>query len=170
MERYYAEFPNTIPSRTALVAGVYTFTNRPWKELEPTDLHVAELFRDAGYRTVAFSDTPFNNGARMDRGFEEFRHFPMGKCLPPIDGQSLLPHDDAFFPPGFPEKEVLYYPKTKTNRAYCMEKYGKYLPEMMIDEVEIWLQEHREVRFFLWLDSFNPHEPWRRAGAVAEHV
>ncbi|NPV45865.1 MAG: sulfatase [Armatimonadetes bacterium] len=160
LERCYAEFPNTIPSRTALVAGTYTFTNRPWKELEDRDLHIAELFQAAGYRTAAFSDTPFNSGARMDRGFQEFRHFPMGKCLPPIDDQPLLPYDDAFFPPGFPEKEILYYPKTKTNRAYCLRKYGKYLPEMMIDEVEAWLRAHRQEPFFLWLDNFNPHEPW----------
>ena len=26
----YAEYPITIPSRTALVSGNYTFTNRPW--------------------------------------------------------------------------------------------------------------------------------------------
>ncbi|MEI6502174.1 MAG: sulfatase-like hydrolase/transferase, partial [Armatimonadota bacterium] len=31
LERCYAEFPNTIPARTALVGGIYTFTNRPWK-------------------------------------------------------------------------------------------------------------------------------------------
>lgn len=160
LERCYAEYPNTIPSRTALVAGIYTFTNRPWKELDDRDLHIAELFQAAGYRTAAFSDTPFNNGARMTRGFDEFRHFPMGKCLPPIDDQPLLDHDDAYFPPGFPEKEVLYYPKTKTNRAYCLQKYGKYLPEMMVDEAAEWLRAHRDERFFLWIDSFNPHEPW----------
>lgn len=160
LERCYAEFPNTIPARTALVSGTYTFTNRPWKELEPGDAHVAEIFRDAGYRTVAFSDTPFNNGAHMDRGFDEFVHFPMGKCLPPIDDQPFVAWDDAFFPPGFPEKEYLFYPKTKTNRATCMKKFGKYLPELMTDAIEQWLGQHREERFFLWMDSFNPHEPW----------
>lgn len=160
LERCYAEFPNTIPARTALVAGVYTFTNRPWKELEDKDLHIAELFQAAGYATAAFSDTPFNSGAQMSRGFAEFRHYPMGKCLPPIDDQPLLDHDDAFFPPGFPAKEVLYYPKTKTNRAYCLQKYGKYLPEMMVDDVAQWLTAHRDKPFFLWVDSFNPHEPW----------
>jgi len=160
LERCYAEFPNTIPARTALVSGIYTFTNRPWQALDPDDQHLAELFRAAGYRTAAFSDTPFNNGANMDRGFDDFVHFPMGKCLPPIDDQPLLPHDDAFFPPGFPEKEILYWAKTKTNRAYCMEKYGKYLPELMTDAVGAWLGEHRDERVFLWVDSFNPHEPW----------
>lgn len=160
LERFYAEFPNTIPSRTALVGGIYTFTNRPWKALEPSDPHVAEMFQEAGYRTAAFSDTPFNNGAHMDRGFDEFVHFPMGKCLPPIDGQPQLPADDAYLAPGFPEKEYRFYPSTKTNRAYCMKKHGKYLPELMTDSVEQWLGEHRNERFFVWIDSFNPHEPW----------
>ena len=62
-ETAYAEFPNTIPARTAFVSGIYTFPARPWQALEPGDLHVAELFRDAGYHTAALSDTPFNNGA-----------------------------------------------------------------------------------------------------------
>ncbi len=160
LERCYAEFPNTIPARTALVSGIYTFTNRPWKELDPGDQHIAEIFRDGGYRTAAFSDTPFNNGAHMERGFVDFVHFPMGKCLAPIDGQPLLPPDDAYFPPGFPEKEYLFYPKTRVNREYCMGKYGKYLPELMTDAVSQWLTEHQSERFFLWVDSFNPHEPW----------
>lgn len=160
LERCYAEFPNTIPARTALVAGIYTFTNRPWKELDPKDPHIAEVFQSAGYLTAAFSDTPFNNGANMNRGFDEFVHYPMGKCLPPIDDQPPLPADDTYLAPGFPEKEYKFYPHTKTNRAYCMKKYGKYLPEMMIDDVEQWLTKHRNDQFFLWIDSFNPHEPW----------
>jgi len=160
LERCYAEYPNTIPARTALVSGIYTFTNRPWQELKPEDPHIAEIFREAGYYTAAFSDTPFNNGAHMDRGFAEFVHFPMGKCLPPIDNQPLLPPDEAYFPPGFPEKEVLYYHKTRTNREYCMKKYGKYLPELMTDAIEQWLKKHNQEQFFLWIDCFNPHEPW----------
>lgn len=160
LERCYAEFPNTIPARTALVAGIYTFTNRPWKELDAKDPHIAEFFQAAGYRTAAFSDTPFNNGANMTRGFDEFVHYPMGKCLPPIDDQPALPADDTYLAPGFPEKEYKYYPNTKTNRAYCLQKYGKYLPELMIDDVEQWLERNQSERFFLWIDSFNPHEPW----------
>lgn len=160
LERCYAEYPNTIPARTALVAGIYTFPCRPWKELEDKDLHLAELFREGGYHTAAFSDTPFNNGARLDRGFNEFTHYPMGKCLPPMDNQPVLPPDDAFFPPGFPEKEYKFYPNTRTNREYCMRRLGKYQPEIMVQEVESWLATHRDDRFFLWVDSFNPHEPW----------
>jgi arylsulfatase A-like enzyme len=159
-ETAYAEFPNTIPSRTAFVSGMYTFPCRPWQALEPDDLHVAEILRGAGYHTAALSDTPFNNGAHMDRGFDEFRHFPMGKCLPPADGRDLVDISDAFFPPGYPEKEVLYYAKTMTNRALCLEKHGVTPGEYFFDEVSNWLRQDHSAPFFLWVDSFQPHEPW----------
>jgi len=143
-----------------MVAAIHTFTNRPWEALHPDDLHIAELFAEAGCLTAAFSDTPFNSGANMDRGFAYFRHYEMGKCLPPMNGQPPLDASEAFFPPGFPEKEYLFYPNTKTNRVLSEEKYGKYLPQMMVEEVSEWLAEHRDDDFLLWVDSFNPHETW----------
>jgi arylsulfatase A-like enzyme len=159
-ETAYAEFPNTIPARTAFVSGIYTFPARPWQPLEPDDLHVAEILKAAGYHTAALSDTPFNNGAHMDRGFSEFRHFPMGKCLPPADGRELADISDAFFPPGYPEKEVLYYAKTKTNDQISLERHGVPPGEYFFGEVCAWLKHHRNDRFFLWVDSFQPHEPF----------
>ena len=159
-ETAYVEFPNTIPARTALVSGIYTFPTRPWQPLAPDDFHVAEAFGKAGYHTAALSDTPFNNGANMDRGFEEFRHFPMGKCLRPADGRQVVDYSDAYFPPGYPDKEVLYYANTKTNRQISMEQHGVPPGEYFFDEVCRWLAENRDRQFFLWVDSFQPHEPW----------
>jgi len=158
--RAYAECPNTIPARTAMVTGTHTFTNRPWQALEAGDLHIAELFAEAGYVTAAFSDTPFNAGANMQRGFQEFIHYPFGKCLRTPDGIELLDTSEAFFPPGFPEKEYLFYPYTRTNRAIAQEEHGKYLPQLMVEDVSGWLQKHRKEQFFLWVDSFAPHETW----------
>ncbi len=160
LQTAYAEFPNTIPARTAFVSGIYTFPARPWQPLEADDRHVAELFQAAGYHTAALSDTPFNNGAHMDRGFDEFHHFNTGKCLPPADGRQIADYSEAFFPPGYPEKEVLYYAKTKTNRQICLERYGVSPGEHFFNSVCDWLQEHKSEQFFLWVDSFQPHEPW----------
>ena len=96
----------------------------------------------------------------MERGFVDFVHFPMGKCLPPADGRDLVDISDAFFPPGYPEKEVLYYAKTMTNRALCLEKHGVTPGEYFFDEVSNWLRQDHSAPFFLWVDSFQPHEPW----------
>ena len=46
-EQAYAEYPITIPSRTALVSGNYTFTNRPCCPLRSYDLHIAEILKKA---------------------------------------------------------------------------------------------------------------------------
>ncbi|MFQ6096596.1 MAG: sulfatase [Armatimonadota bacterium] len=158
--RAYAEYPITVPSRTALVSGDFTFTNRPWCPLRGYDLHIAEILKEQGYVTAAFSDTPFSTGAGMDRGFDTFEFFAMGKCHKPIVEGRTADISDAYFPPGTPEVEVNYYRNTATNRQYCMEEFGAYCPELITRAVEGWLDDHRRDTFLLWVDHFNPHEPW----------
>ena len=65
LERAYAEYPITIPKLVALMTGCYTWTNRPWQGLLPTDMSLAEVMREHGYATGAFSDGPFNAVAIM---------------------------------------------------------------------------------------------------------
>ena len=50
--RTYAEYPITIPSRTAFFCGIYTHTNRPWSTLRSYDRPLAEVLREAGWRTL----------------------------------------------------------------------------------------------------------------------
>ena len=45
----YAEAPTTIPARTAIFSGIYTFTNRPWMPLLASDAHLAEWLKAHGY-------------------------------------------------------------------------------------------------------------------------
>lgn len=155
----YAEYPITIPSRTALVSGNYTFTNRPWCPLRNYDLHIAEVLRDAGFRTAAFSDTPFREHSNMHRGFEVFRFFPEGKCHTPVaDVDCDIP--DVYYPDFAPAGELHFFPNTIKNRYYALERYGKACPELLFDAAIEWLQTHHGEDFFLWIDSFEPHEPW----------
>jgi len=157
--RAYAEYPITVPSRTALVSGNYTFTNRPWCPLRNYDLHIAEVFQHAGWRTAAFSDTPFRETANMHRGFDVFRFFPEGKCHRPVeDVECEIPA--AYYPPGAPRSELHFYPNTIKNRHYAMERYGKACPELLFDAALEWLDDNHDSEFFLWIDSFEPHEPW----------
>ncbi len=41
-----------------------------------------------------------------------------------------------------------------------MERYGVPPGEQFFAQVCEWLTQHRDDRFFLWVDSFQPHEPW----------
>jgi arylsulfatase A-like enzyme len=158
----YAEYPVTVPSRTACVAGVYTFTNRPWTPLRPYDLHLAEICREHGWRTAAFTDSPFRADVGMDRGFEEFHEFP-GKLHPPPDGEPLRDDDHgAAFPPGADVDRRLWRNCVQGFLGEHRRRHGRIGIELMVDEAIEWVDRRGRdgTPFLLWCDSFQPHEPW----------
>jgi arylsulfatase A-like enzyme len=156
----YAEYPITVPARTALVSGCYTFTNRPWCPLRSYDMHIAEVLRENGYATAAFSDTPFSTGANMDRGFDAFEWIAVGKCHRPVVEGRDVDISNAYFPLHATEVEKKFYRHTMINREYSMETNGKICPELLFDSAIEWLEENSDKKFFLWIDTFEPHEPW----------
>ena len=111
-----AEFPITIPSRTAMVTGDYTFTNRPWSPLRSGDVTLAQRLQDAGYHTCAFSDTPFGPGANTDRGFDEFHWLPGGKCHPPVNPNRKVDISGIHFTPDTARSDVQYLLNSVMNR------------------------------------------------------
>jgi len=159
-ETCYAEYPITVPSRTALVSGAFTWTNRPWCPLRSYDAHIAEVLKQHGYATAAFSDTPFSKGAGMARGFDTFEFFQEGKCHKPVVAGRTFDASDAYLPPWTPERERHFYRNTMINRQYSRETHGKACPELLFDAAIEWLDENHSQPFFLWIDSFEPHEPW----------
>lgn len=156
----YAEYPITVPARTALVSGCYTFTNRPWCPLRSYDMHIAEVLKENGYATGAFSDTPFNVGANMDRGFDTFEWFGVGKCHRPIIEGQDADISNAYFPPHATQLEKSFYKHTMINRAYSQKVNGKICPELLFDAAIEWMEINANKKFFLWIDTFEPHEPW----------
>ena len=166
LQRAYAEYPITIPARTALLTGCYTWTNRPWQALLPTDMHLAEVLREQGYATGGFSDGPFNATAAIDRGFDEFWWTDTGKCF----GHEGVEVDasDAWFPPDYEGRERQYYTYTLQGREVAMRRYGKQCPELLFERALEWLEGVAGRPFFLWIDSFQPHEPWAPASPYRE--
>jgi arylsulfatase A-like enzyme len=165
-ENAYSEFPVSIPTRTALVTGNYTFTNRPWTPLKPYDTHIAEILRDHGYETAAISDSPFQPVFNMDRGFDEFQSLPVKIDAPDPVGshwdEELL--NAAAFPDDLEcERERRIW--TNFVKGFCSEwprKFGSVGIELMAERVVQWLHQRKRKRrpFFLWVDSFQPHEPF----------
>ncbi len=162
-ENAYAEYPITIPTRTALVSGNYTFTNRSWTALRPYDLHIAEVLREHGFRTAAFSDSPFLERFNMHRGFDEFAVFPVKLQPLPPDAPEEVDLMDAAFPPGSEDERALWKLFVRGFVNYFPKKLGRSVGvELLIDEAISWLEENGkgESPFFLWVDSWQPHEPW----------
>lgn len=137
---YAASFP-TIPNRADVLTGKYDFTYLGWAPLRQDECTLPRLLAAEGYSTTAIVDTPFylRNGYGYDRGFGDFVW---------IRGQL----------PG-PEREDV----TQT----WHHEEDRFAPRTMAT-AERWLERHRKDRFFLLIDTWDPHEPWDPPGHYAE--
>ena len=158
----YPEGLPTIPVRTCLLTGERTLVNRPWQPLAPEDRSVAELLSDEGYLTALFTDCYhyFKPGMNLHRGFRVWEW---------VRGQEYDNYRSA------PLRRLKL-------DDYCKETYTpqwRRIVETALKNVEEFetAEDHycaRLVRFagdwaaanasqqpiFLWVDSFDPHEPW----------
>ena len=160
----YAESPTTIPARTALFSGIYTFTNRPWMRLRPDDAHLAEHLQANGYRTVALGDGPFHWGvphSGIQRGFDELRSY-FGKCSrpPPEYEDAEIDTSGITFLPENTEFERRIQRNSMRSRRYSLDTFGRVSVEKITDDAVEFLGSAAREPFFLWLDYFETHEPW----------
>ena len=68
----YAQAPNTAPSHTSVLSSLYPSVHGVYKHgqiLDPEILTLPEVFRDAGYRTAAFTQL---NGETYKQGFDHY--------------------------------------------------------------------------------------------------
>jgi arylsulfatase A-like enzyme len=130
-----SSFP-TMPARADLMTGRSSFAFMTWAPLPPHLPTVAEAFRDAGYLTTAIVDTPFyvRNGFGYDRGFHDFVWI-RGQG----DSSRLEERADA--------------------RATWVGESDRYAARTTTAASE-WLERHVDERFFLVVDTWDPHEPW----------
>ena len=166
-EQAYSEDMPTLPNRQALFTGRFCLPFRAWQALDMEHV-LADAMWDSGMRTCFVTDTYHMHkpGMMFGRGFEE-AHFIRGQEYDPALGPSDTPVDvDRFFkhdgtPAGddMAEKTALYL----RNRAHWQNDEDHFVAQC-VRETLGWLgrMEARGKRdgLFLWLDSFDPHEPW----------
>jgi len=163
----YSENLPTLPNRQALFTGRFGLPFRKWQALDMQHV-LAEAMWDQGLRTCLITDTYHMHkpGMLYSRGFEEV-HFirgqeydpALGPCDTPVDITRMTKDD------GDPHSEM-HRRGTATylrNRAHWKTDEDHFVAQC-VQETLAWLdrQEAKGVRdgLFLWLDSFDPHEPW----------
>lgn len=130
-----ASFP-TVPARADYFTGRYSFPATGWGPLPREASTIAELLTAAGVTTAAVVDTPFymSTGFNLDRGFVHFYDVP---------GQQPLAYRRS---PLIPTPRVTELdhcaPRTITTAEQCLEQLRSRAP------------------FLLWVDTWDPHEPW----------
>ena len=128
---YATSFP-TMPMRADLFTGKFTFTYLGWGPLPREETTLAEILRKAGYTTAAVVDTPFfvRKGYGYDRGFEDYVQIPGQES----DHRTRINSERRY-------EEDFCAPKTMTTAEKRLEYY-------------------RNRKFFLYIDTWDPHEPW----------
>lgn len=158
---YTGSFP-TIPERTDLISGRFVWPWYPWQILVENN-KMPILLNQAGYVTQLLCDCPhlFNNGfqnafnaAYQVRGQEG--DIPFLHMNDPI--QQIMPREKTRTGHHFKDKNLVDLHRW-TNRYYRCEE-DTFPPRTAAHAVR-WLEENDQSQpFLLWVDFFDPHEPW----------
>jgi len=151
-----------VPQRRDLFTGRFSGTYSYWAPLPADEVVLADVLTKAGYTTMMVTDCPhtLENGYHFDRGFmgwewirgqetDRWRTDPEAPTLPAAawklrEGEAAfgdLPH--------------------RRNTARWQSEEERFAPRTMI-EAGRWLERNYQSTkpFFLYVDTFDPHEPW----------
>jgi len=163
---FCASYP-TIPHRTDVMTGRYGGPFHSWKPLRHGALTFPRLLAEAGYATQLIHDTPhlvngghnfdypfsgwtFIRGAEVDRPWlTDHVKWPDNWCLDPLFdvlGEETLDRRDVY-------------------TYACANRSRKTLEDwncmrLFTTAAQFLRDNARRDNFFLWIDSFDPHEPW----------
>ena len=130
-----SSFP-TMPARADILTGRFAYTFMGWEPLPMGIPSLPGLLSGDGYLTMGVVDTPFfiRGAYGYDRGFDDFIW---------IRGQG----DDT-------------RPHERADARLTWRSEADRLVARTMTAAEEWLERHYKERFFLYVDSWDPHEPW----------
>jgi len=178
----YAESLPTLQVRRALHTGLRTFpfaghrnykgdfVGAPgWGPIPEEQDTVAEILKRHGYRTAFITDTyhQFKPSKNFHRGFDEW-NWVRGQELDPscsgpeISDEQIKRHLPECWRSKFDEvSHAVEFHRAYLRNVARRRSEEDYFPARVFGEAARWLYRNRDAeRFFLVVDSFDPHEPW----------
>ncbi len=135
-ESHHASSFPTMPARVDFTTGRFGATFMGWEPL-PSELPtLAATLSAEGYVTMGIVDTPFfvRDGYGYDRGFEDFMWLRgQGDHSRPLERSD-------------------YRSTWRSENDSCVAR--------TFGEAELWLERNHNNPFFLYIDTWDPHEPW----------
>jgi len=150
-------FP-TLPCRVELFTGKFAFPFFRWGPFPAGETPLAERLAAAGYQTAMVLDNlPVSRPSYgFDRGFESKTHI-RGQWYDPWVKE---PAEVAFPAPAEKLGQHERVRQHLRNTAGRRREEDYFAPQVMQSAVD-WLEGSRGERpFFLYVDCFDPHEPW----------
>jgi arylsulfatase A-like enzyme len=163
---FSASYP-TIPHRTDVITGKYGSPIFPWKPLRFDHVTFPELLAGQGYATQLIHDTPHlvNGGHNFDWPFHAWTPVRGAEVDRPwiddagwaLENTTRDPLFDAIDEEELPKRYWLSYVRSNRHRR----KHEDWNAAKLFLTASQWLKENAtRSRFLLWVDSFDPHEPW----------
>ncbi len=181
--RAYPESLPTLQTRRAIYTGqrVYPFHDGdfhlkggfvgapgwgPIPENQPT---LAEMLGEAGYRTGLISDVyhMFKPSKNFWRGFDQWTFLRGQETDPSRSGPRLTQAEIDYWLPDEIQNDlrqrqpfVEFIQKCIMN-IHQRTKEEDYFAPRVLKEAALWLEQNQDAdKFFLTVESFDPHEPW----------
>ena len=141
-QRHYAAGFPTMPTRADHFTGRWTMSFMGWEPLPSSVTTLAEILSQKGLHTAAVVDTPFylRDGMNYDRGFRSF-FVNSGQ-----EGSGAKKLKDGWH-------------ESQDTRAGWRFESDYNAPQTFIKAMQ-WLEHHYKEEFFLYIDTWDPHEPW----------
>lgn len=190
MTRAYPNALPTLPTRVALYIGkqLYPFERGdfhlkgdfvgapgwgPIPEDEPT---LAETLSEAGYRTALISDVyhMFKPSKNFWRGFDQWTFLRGREVDPARSGPRLTEQELEYWlppearrlraiddpSPGQEAETINFIQQCILNLRGRNHEVDFFAPRVF-QEASLWLEQNQDAeKFFLTIESFDPHEPW----------
>ncbi len=162
MTQFYAGSFPTIPERTDLISGRYAWPWYPWQPLAESN-RMPQLLNQHGYVSQLICDCPHLFNANFNQAFNAAYHIrgqegdmPLLHMNDPIE--EIMPREKTRTGHHFQDRNLVDLHRW-TNRYWRCEE--ETFPPRTAGHAIRWLEENDTYRpFLLWVDFFDPHEPW----------
>jgi len=158
---YIGSFP-TVPNRrdTLIGRGDIGLPFNRWKPLERQEVTLPQRLAQKGVVSMWIGDTQNNvtGNINLNRGFTAW-HLNRGQEADPMWLDADVPVEYPV-PPHLIRYGERVWHQVLINRAHRRVEADWFAPGTYAKAIE-WLERnHRRDSFFLWVDTFDPHEPW----------
>lgn len=155
---YLGSFP-TIPNRLDIMSGRFSCLDHEWCPLPPDTVTIQQVLEASGYVTQLIADNPhmFEDGFNYERGFTGFEWIRGQES----DRWETAPREIAIPQAGSKNRAIdLVLKRYLRNTAWWQSEEDRFAART-IQAACKWLERNWDQdKFFLWIDLFDPHEPW----------
>jgi len=161
MDNCYPDGLPTIPVRTCLMTGQRTLSFRPWQALTPEDISVADFLSSEGYICGLISDCYHyrREGMNFHRNYHCYR-WVRGQEYDPYVSSPAKRDINDYVNDNYDQMWRNRISQFLANTDEFVDE-SDWFPAKVTQEAVQWLKANRvHDKLFLWIDYFEPHEPW----------